>query len=121
MSFGAFARQGEPHRSNGFFRRASVRAGNAARLAAAAAKQKLFDFLADKLEANVEDLIGKERKIFVKGSPEKGMTFLEALKAYQYADLPMPIGRMIWCCTCIPKNRRSHLFWGTGGLGYWHR
>jgi 4-hydroxybenzoyl-CoA reductase subunit alpha len=45
----------------------TVRAGNAARLAAISAKQKLFSFIADKLEA------------------------------YQYADLPMPIvGRGSW-------------------------
>ncbi len=50
----------------------TVRAGNAAKLAAAAVKQKLFKFLADQLEANVADLVAKDRKIFVKGSPEKG-------------------------------------------------
>jgi 4-hydroxybenzoyl-CoA reductase subunit alpha len=86
----------------------TVRAGNAARLAAAAAKQKLFDFLADKLEANVDDLVAKDRKIFVKGSPEKGMTFLKALKAYQYADLPMPIvGRGSWMA---PADEPTTLF-----------
>ncbi len=75
----------------------TVRAGNAARLAALSVKQKLFNLAADKLEANVEDLVAKERRIFVRGSPEKGLTLAEALKAYQYADLPMPIvGRGSW-------------------------
>ena len=75
----------------------TVRAGNAARLAAASAKQKLFNFVADKLEANVDDLEARARRIFVKGSPEKGLTLAEALKGYQYADLPMPIvGRGSW-------------------------
>jgi 4-hydroxybenzoyl-CoA reductase subunit alpha len=86
----------------------TVRAGNAARLAAIAAKQKLFNFLADKLEANVADLVARDRKIFVKGSPEKGMAFLEALKAYQYADLPMPIvGRGSWMA---PADEPTTLF-----------
>ena len=86
----------------------TVRAGNAARLAAIAAKQKLFNFLADKLEANVADLVARDRKIFVKGSPDKGMTFLEALKAYQYADLPMPIvGRGSWMA---PADEPTTLF-----------
>jgi len=86
----------------------TVRAGNAARLAAIAAKQKLFNFLAEKLEANVADLIAKDRRIFVKGSPEKGLTFLEALKAYQYADLPMPIvGRGSWMA---PATEPTTLF-----------
>jgi 4-hydroxybenzoyl-CoA reductase subunit alpha len=65
----------------------TVRAGNAALLAAIAAKNKIFEFVADQLEANAADLTARDRKIFVKGSPEKGMTLLEALKGYQYADL----------------------------------
>ena len=86
----------------------TVRAGNAAKLAAAAVKQKLFKFLADKLEANVADLVARDRKIFVKGSPEKGLTFLEALKTYQYADLPMPIvGRGSWMA---PADEPTTLF-----------
>jgi 4-hydroxybenzoyl-CoA reductase subunit alpha len=86
----------------------TVRAGNAAQLAAIAAKQKLFNFLAEKLEANVADLVAKDRRIFVKGSPEKGLTFLEALKAYQYADLPMPIvGRGSWMA---PATEPTTLF-----------
>jgi 4-hydroxybenzoyl-CoA reductase alpha subunit len=92
----------------------TVRAGNAALLAASAAKQKLFNFLADKLEANVADLVAKERKIFVKGSPEKGLTFLEALKAYQYADLPMPIvGRGSWMA---PADEPTTLFKQNGNF-----
>ncbi len=86
----------------------TVRAGNAAKLAAGSAKKKLFDFVADKLEANAADLIAKERRIFVKGSPDKGMTLAEALKGYQYADLPMPIvGRGSWMA---PTSEPTTLF-----------
>ncbi|NIS59705.1 MAG: molybdopterin-dependent oxidoreductase, partial [Proteobacteria bacterium] len=75
----------------------TVRAGNAARLAAMSVKKKLFEFVAQKLEANVEDLVAKGRKIYVKGSPDEGIDLSVALKAYQYADLPMPIvGRGSW-------------------------
>ncbi|UCB50226.1 MAG: molybdopterin-dependent oxidoreductase, partial [Deltaproteobacteria bacterium] len=75
----------------------TVRAGNAARLAAISVKNKLFEFVAEKLEANPEDLVAKEKRISVKGSPERGMTLSEAVKAYQYEDLPMPIvGRGSW-------------------------
>jgi 4-hydroxybenzoyl-CoA reductase subunit alpha len=75
----------------------TVRAGNAARIAATSVKNKLFDLVAQKLEANAEDLEAKEGKIYVKGSPERGMSFPDVLKAYQYADLPMPIvGRGSW-------------------------
>ncbi len=86
----------------------TVRAGNAARLAAMSARNKLFEFIAEKLEANIADLISEDRNIFVKGSPEKGMTFLAALKAYQYADLPMPIvGRGSWMA---PASEPTTLF-----------
>ena len=86
----------------------TVRAGNAARLAAMSARNKLFEFIAQKLEANVADLVAENRNIFVKGSPEKGMTFSAALKAYQYADLPMPIvGRGSWMA---PASEPTTLF-----------
>jgi len=86
----------------------TVRAGNAARLAAMAAKQKLFDFIAARLEANPVDLEARDRRIFVKGSPDKGMALGQALKAYQYADLPMPIvGRGSWMA---PASEPTTLF-----------
>jgi 4-hydroxybenzoyl-CoA reductase subunit alpha len=86
----------------------TVRAGNAARLAAISAKNKIFEFVAQKLEANVADLVARDRKIYVKGSPEAGLTLPEALKAYQYADLPMPIvGRGSWMA---PASEPTTLF-----------
>jgi 4-hydroxybenzoyl-CoA reductase subunit alpha len=75
----------------------TVRAGNAARLAVMSVKKKLFEFVAQKLEANVEDLVAKGSKIYLTGSPDEGIDLSVALKAYQYADLPMPIvGRGSW-------------------------
>jgi 4-hydroxybenzoyl-CoA reductase subunit alpha len=75
----------------------TVRAGNAAKLAAIEVKEKLFKCVANKLEARIEDLVAKDRRIFVKGSPDRGMTLRDAIKGYQYADLPMPIvGRSSW-------------------------
>jgi len=75
----------------------TVRAGNAAKLAATSVKNKLFEIVSEKLEASVDDLVAEKRKIYVKGSPDKGMAFSEALKAYQYGDHPMPIvGRGSW-------------------------
>ncbi len=92
----------------------TVRAGNAARLAAIAVKNKIFEFVADKLEANPADLEARDRKIYVKGSPEKGLTLLEALKGYQYADLPMPIvGRGSWMA---PASEPTTLFKESGNF-----
>ncbi len=69
----------------------TLRAGNAARMAAQSAKRKLLEAVAEKLEANIDDLETRDHRIYVKGSPEKGMDFLEAIKVYQYSDRPMPI------------------------------
>jgi 4-hydroxybenzoyl-CoA reductase subunit alpha len=86
----------------------TVRAGNAAKLAALAVKQKLFEGIAAKLEADPADLVSRDRRIFVKGSPDKGMPLAAAIKAYQYADLPMPIvGRGSWMA---PAKEPTTLF-----------
>jgi len=69
----------------------TLRAGNAARMAAGAAKEKLFEAVTEKMEANIEDLEIKDHRIFIKGSPERGMSLREAIKVYQYSDRPMPI------------------------------
>jgi CO/xanthine dehydrogenase Mo-binding subunit len=47
--------------------------GNAVRLAAADAKKKLFAIAANKLEANIDDLVAGGRKIFVRGDPERSL------------------------------------------------
>ncbi len=80
----------------------TVRAGNAAKNAAVAAKNKLFECVADKMEAAVDDLEAKDNNIFVKGSPDRGISFLKAVKLYQYDDLPMPIvGRGSWMADAV--------------------
>jgi 4-hydroxybenzoyl-CoA reductase subunit alpha len=75
----------------------TVRAGNAARIAAASVKAKIFECIADELEANPQDLVAKDGKIFVTGSPDINVPFSKALKIYQYRNLPMPlVGRASW-------------------------
>jgi len=75
----------------------TVRAGNAARIAAESVRTKLFECVADELEANPEDLVAKDGIIFVTGSPEINIPFPRALKSYQYRNLPMPlVGRGSW-------------------------
>jgi len=69
----------------------TLRAGNVAKVAAKVAKEKLFEAVAEKMEVDVKDLEAKGHRIYLKGSPEKGMSFQEAIKVYQYSDRPMPI------------------------------
>lgn len=54
--------------------------GRPTRSAALNAKQALLEVVANKLEANVSDLESKGGRIYVKGSPDKGMPFAEATR-----------------------------------------
>jgi 4-hydroxybenzoyl-CoA reductase subunit alpha len=75
----------------------TVRAGNAARIAAESVRKKLFECVADELRAYPEDLAAKDGFIFATRSPENKIPFPKAVKAYQYKDLPMPIvGTASW-------------------------
>ena len=69
----------------------TLRAGNAARAAALDAKRQIVDVVADVLEANPDDLVFRDERVYVKGSPDKGLSWNEAIKAVQYADRDMPI------------------------------
>ncbi len=62
--------------------RVTTFAGNAAKTAAYNMKKKLFEATADLLEANKDDLEAKNDRIYVKGSPEKGITISQAINAY---------------------------------------
>lgn len=69
----------------------TLRAGNAARMAACEAREKLFEAVAEKMEADVKDLESGNGRIYIKDHPEIGMSFQEAIKVYQYSDRPMPV------------------------------
>jgi len=51
--------------------------GNAARVAAGDARRKLKELAAFELEANVEDLLVKEKKVFVAGSPDRSLSYAQ--------------------------------------------
>lgn len=63
--------------------RVTVAAGNASLRAAEAAKKEIFQVVSGKLEANIDDLVAEDRKIFVKGSPEHFISFADAIALYQ--------------------------------------
>jgi 4-hydroxybenzoyl-CoA reductase subunit alpha len=54
--------------------------GNAVRLAAIDAKQKLFALAARKLEAKPEELVARGRKIFVQGEPERSLPIARVIR-----------------------------------------
>jgi CO/xanthine dehydrogenase Mo-binding subunit len=75
----------------------TVRAGNAAVLAANDVRDQLFPFVADMLECGVDELEAADRMIWVKGNPERTVKLKDALHEYQYSDRSVPIiGRGGW-------------------------
>ncbi|MDO8689308.1 MAG: xanthine dehydrogenase family protein molybdopterin-binding subunit [Dehalococcoidia bacterium] len=69
-----------PNDEAGLFTVTVAAYGEPVKLAAEKARQMILEAVADKLEANVQDLTSKDGKVFVKGSPEKGMPFAEAAR-----------------------------------------
>ena len=55
--------------------------GNAVKLAASDAMRQLIEIAAEELEANPQDLIAKDKKIYVRGSPERPISFAQAVAA----------------------------------------
>jgi 4-hydroxybenzoyl-CoA reductase alpha subunit len=55
--------------------------GNAVKIAASDARRQLFEVAAHELEANPQDLIAKNREIFVRGSPGRSISFTQAVAA----------------------------------------
>jgi len=55
-------------------------AGNATKLAATEARDRLAQVVADELEARPDDILFEKGRIFVTGSPDKGFSFQDAAK-----------------------------------------
>lgn len=91
-----------------FSSRVTFWAGNAVKAAAADAKKQLFQIMADKLEANPVDLVAKDKKVYVKGSPDRGIPMAEAVLACQLATQGRPIiGRGYYSRPPNPWNPRT--------------
>lgn len=69
-----------------FSSRVTILAGNAVRLAAQDAKNQLFEVAAERLEANINDLEIKDKQIYVKGAPDRGISIADAVQAAQYGE-----------------------------------
>jgi len=71
--------------------RVTVAAGNAALNAANAAREALFEVVAEQLEASPDDLVAEGQRIFVKGSPEIHTSFVDAVNLYQKKNSGSPL------------------------------
>jgi len=90
--------------------------GNATIAAANDLKRQLADIAAKKLEADPEDLVFKNSRIFVKDRPETGIRLLDAVRIAYY-EIGAPLyGRGYWAATDIDlvdwKTGRGNLAHG---------
>lgn len=69
----------------------TLRMGNAAIIAAKEVKKQLLEVVAPNLETSPDELEFRRGKIFVRGYPDKGISFSQAVKIYRYAEKSMPI------------------------------
>ncbi|MDO8688671.1 MAG: xanthine dehydrogenase family protein molybdopterin-binding subunit [Dehalococcoidia bacterium] len=63
--------------------------GRSVQMATVRARQAIFEVVADKLEANVQDLEARDGRVHVKGSPDRGMSFAEAARMTVAAKGPI--------------------------------
>ncbi len=66
-----------------FSSRVTFYAGNATMIAARDVKEQLAQAAAELMEANKKDIVFRDRKVFVKGSPDRSITFRELVKRGQ--------------------------------------
>jgi carbon-monoxide dehydrogenase large subunit len=74
-----------------FGSRSQAVGGTALHMAGIKVKAKMAKFAAAMMEANEEDLVFENGKIFVKGAPAKGKTFAD-VSNYAYIPVPLPPG-----------------------------
>jgi len=87
--------------------RSTYHMGNAVRIAAAKIKAQLFAVVAAKLEVHPEDLVARERRIFVRGTPDRGMTLGEAFLA-KFGSLGTTLtGEAICQTTATPMDHET--------------
>ena len=71
--------------------RVTVAAGNAALNAAKEIKAQMFRLVSGELEANPDDLIAIDRKIAVKGSPDRFISFADTVNLHQKKNSGAPL------------------------------
>lgn len=80
-----------PQDQGSFSSGVTLRVGNAAIIAAKDVKRQLLEVIAPNLETSPDNLEFGQGKIFVRGRPEKGISFSQAVRIYRYADKSLPI------------------------------
>jgi len=82
--------------------------GNAVMAAAEDVNRQLFAYVSEQLEANVSDLVAKDKRIYVKGSPNKGISFQEAVKGCLYTKEFHVIGKGLYTTPTVMVNHETY-------------
>jgi 4-hydroxybenzoyl-CoA reductase subunit alpha len=69
--------------------RVTFMAGNAALEAADGVRARVFDAVADELEANADDLVAEHGRVFVRGAPDSGMDWPDAVRVAMIRHGPL--------------------------------
>jgi 4-hydroxybenzoyl-CoA reductase subunit alpha len=86
-----------------FGSRVTMIAGNAVKAAAEDTRRQFLEMAAELLEARVEDLEARERRIYVRGSPEKGLSLAEVAQASTNRGRPI-LGRGSYNAPTEPRD-----------------
>lgn len=93
--------------------RGTVQQGNAAISAGKDVKRQLFEVVAEKLGTTPDKLEAKDKRIFIRDAPDKGVSFLWAVKDYRESGKPMPlVGRGYY----DPPSQEMDLKTGEGNV-----
>ncbi len=97
-----------------FGSRVTVVAGNAVKLAATDARSQVFAAVADRLEARIEDMEARGGRVYVKGAPDKGFSFADAVNEAVIRGKPV-LGRGLYD---PPTEKRDPVLGGNSSPNY---
>ena len=98
-----------PYALGTFASRVTFIGGNAVKLAAMDARRQLLEIAGKKLEAKVDDLEIMNARVFVKSSPEKGMTISETVKSGLYSrGGALIVGKGVYDPDTVEPDKNSY-------------
>ncbi|MCJ7595634.1 MAG: xanthine dehydrogenase family protein molybdopterin-binding subunit [Desulfobacterales bacterium] len=82
--------------------------GNAVKAAAEDVTKQLFAYVAEDLEADVSDLVARGGRIYVKGSPSRGMSFRDGVRGCLYAKEFHILGKGLYTTPTVMVNQETY-------------
>ena len=80
----------------------------AVKAAAEDVNRQLFAYVAEDLEADVSDLVARGGRIYVKGSPSRGMSFRDGVRGCLYAKEFHILGKGLYTTPTVMVNQETY-------------